>query len=145
MVCANGEKINANSTQNRDLWIALKGGGNNFGIVTNLRVRTFQNSKLWAGYLYHPMSVGPHLMQVFYNFGEQVNRDPYGNALVAMGYDAKLRVTGIASIIQYTKAEKNPEVLKGFLDAKRFWSTIKFKTHGDATKEVNAHSPAGRR
>ncbi|KAL9057835.1 MAG: hypothetical protein Q9162_002065 [Coniocarpon cinnabarinum] len=145
VVRADGEKINASNTENRDLWVALKGGGNNFGVVTKLTIRTFTNSKLWAGYLYHPVSVGPRLMQVFYDFGEEVNRDPYANALLALGYDAKMRVTGIASIIQYTKAESNPKVLKGFMDTKRFWSTVKFQTHGNATKEVNAHSPAGRR
>ncbi|RYC55514.1 hypothetical protein CHU98_g10691 [Xylaria longipes] len=34
VVLANGTIINANQTANSDLWQALKGGGNNFGIVT---------------------------------------------------------------------------------------------------------------
>ncbi|RYP60823.1 hypothetical protein DL771_010355 [Monosporascus sp. 5C6A] len=34
VVLANGTIVNANRTTNADLWRALKGGGNNFGIVT---------------------------------------------------------------------------------------------------------------
>ncbi|RYO79221.1 hypothetical protein DL762_008269 [Monosporascus cannonballus] len=34
VVLANGTIVNANQTTNADLWRALKGGGNNFGIVT---------------------------------------------------------------------------------------------------------------
>ncbi|PQE14459.1 oxidoreductase FAD-binding protein [Rutstroemia sp. NJR-2017a BBW] len=36
VVLANGEIINANANENSDLWTALKGGSNNFGIVTRM-------------------------------------------------------------------------------------------------------------
>ncbi|KAI0518000.1 FAD-binding domain-containing protein [Xylaria bambusicola] len=42
VVLANGTIINANRTVNADLWQALKGGGNNFGIVTRFDMEAVQ-------------------------------------------------------------------------------------------------------
>ena len=145
VVLANGDIKIANDSTNRDLCIALRGGGNNFGIVTKFTARTFPNTKIWAGYLFHPLSVAPKLIEALHHFCEEQNTDEYGNAILALAYDAGMGVTAAASIIQYTKAEKRPTILQPFLDVRRFWSTAKFKTLSDATKEVNAKSPAGRR
>ncbi|KAF4457080.1 hypothetical protein F53441_868 [Fusarium austroafricanum] len=40
VVLANGTLINANKDQNPDLFLALKGGGNNFGVVTRFDLQT---------------------------------------------------------------------------------------------------------
>lgn len=49
VVLANGELAIANETSNTDLFWALKGGGSNFGIVTNFKLRTVPSSKVLAG------------------------------------------------------------------------------------------------
>lgn len=90
------------------------------------------------------MSVAPELIEALHHFCVEQNLDRYGNAILALAYDAGMEVTPAASIIQYTKAEKRPRILQPFLNVRRFWSTVKFKTLSDATKEVNAKSPAGR-
>ncbi|KAF9877500.1 FAD binding domain-containing protein [Colletotrichum karsti] len=41
VVLASGDVINANATVNSDLYRALKGGGNNFGVVTRFDIETF--------------------------------------------------------------------------------------------------------
>ncbi|KAH6693586.1 FAD binding domain-containing protein [Plectosphaerella plurivora] len=46
VVLGNGTIINANSSSNSDLWRALKGGGNNFGIVTRFDVEALPTRKL---------------------------------------------------------------------------------------------------
>lgn len=40
VVLANGTVVNANAKENTDLFAALKGGGNNFGIVTAYTLQT---------------------------------------------------------------------------------------------------------
>lgn len=41
VVLASGEVVTASKTKNSDLYKALKGGGNNFGIVTTYRMKVF--------------------------------------------------------------------------------------------------------
>jgi len=45
VVLTNGTIINANEKRNRDLWLALKGGGSNFGIVTRYDMEALPNEK----------------------------------------------------------------------------------------------------
>lgn len=45
----NSTIVNASETVNPDLYFALRGGGNNFGIVTNFRSRLVSQGKLLSG------------------------------------------------------------------------------------------------
>lgn len=50
VVLASGHIVNANAETNTDIWIALKGRGNNFGIVTRFHLRVFEFKKqMWGG------------------------------------------------------------------------------------------------
>ncbi|KAL4888261.1 hypothetical protein BDV59DRAFT_211229 [Aspergillus ambiguus] len=49
VVLADGSIINANDQANADLFRALKGGGNNFGIVTRFDIVTFPSNNIWDG------------------------------------------------------------------------------------------------
>lgn len=54
IVLASGKIVNANRRDNPDLWIALRGGSNNFGIVTRFDIRTFDHPyPLWGGSVYY--------------------------------------------------------------------------------------------
>lgn len=49
VVLANGSVVYASASSNRDLWLALKGGSNNFGIVTRFDLATFPQGLMWGG------------------------------------------------------------------------------------------------
>lgn len=53
LVLPNGTitSINSNDT---DLWFALRGGMNNFGIMTKFVLKSFPQSKIWGGIILHP-------------------------------------------------------------------------------------------
>lgn len=51
VVLANGDIINANAKANNDLWVALKGGLNNIGIVVRFDLGVFEQAKIWGGYV----------------------------------------------------------------------------------------------
>ncbi|KAH9995153.1 FAD-binding domain-containing protein [Xylariaceae sp. FL0662B] len=53
VVVASGEIINANAQENSDLWVALRGGGNNFGIVTRFDFRTFKQGPMYEGTVWY--------------------------------------------------------------------------------------------
>ncbi|KAM0517594.1 hypothetical protein ACHAPW_007971 [Verticillium nonalfalfae] len=57
VVTTGGKIINANKDENEDLWWALKGGSNNFGIVTRLDMSTFPVANgVWGGIIMHNWS-----------------------------------------------------------------------------------------
>lgn len=49
LVTASGHAINVSPTSYADLYWALRGGGNNFGIVTNFKLAAFPLGKMWGG------------------------------------------------------------------------------------------------
>ncbi|KAK6079405.1 FAD binding domain-containing protein [Seiridium cupressi] len=52
LVLGSGEVVNANVNENADLWKALRGGGNNFGVITRYDMRTFKQG--WGFILLQP-------------------------------------------------------------------------------------------
>lgn len=53
IVVASGEIIQANAQENADLWVSLRGGGNNFGIVTRFDLRTFAQGPMYGGMVFY--------------------------------------------------------------------------------------------
>lgn len=49
VVLADGSIVNANEETNSDLFRVLKGGGNNFGIVTRFDMTTLPFKSIWDG------------------------------------------------------------------------------------------------
>lgn len=56
VVLASGQIINANQTSNPDLFTALKGGSNNFGVVTRFDLMSFPRDNFWGGTILYPSS-----------------------------------------------------------------------------------------
>ena len=65
LVVANGSIIEAKPGKNEDLLIALRGGANNFGVITRIELKTFEQGLFWLGTLYHPTSTIDNLVQEF--------------------------------------------------------------------------------
>ncbi|KAI1878225.1 uncharacterized protein JN550_000407 [Neoarthrinium moseri] len=53
VVLASEDIVHANAKDNPDLWASLKGGSNNFGIVTRYDMETFPQGPMWGGYVYY--------------------------------------------------------------------------------------------
>lgn len=49
VVLADGSVVNANKNVNPDLFWALKGGSNNFGVITRYDVRVYDAKTMWGG------------------------------------------------------------------------------------------------
>lgn len=54
VVLADGSIVTASADDNPDLFKVLKGGGNNFGIVTSFTVQAYEQGEVWGGMLYIP-------------------------------------------------------------------------------------------
>lgn len=64
VVTASGDILQANTHENADLWKALKGGGNNFGVVTRFDLRTYPQGPFWSGIVFYLASEANYPGQV---------------------------------------------------------------------------------
>ncbi|KAJ4368371.1 hypothetical protein N0V83_006728 [Neocucurbitaria cava] len=90
VVLASGEIVNANKTTNPDLFTALKGGSNNFGIVTKIDLPTFPLGKLWGGMTVHPGTSYPDAARALKNYVTSPTPDPDAHLLLSMGWAAMM-------------------------------------------------------
>lgn len=47
VVLPSGNIVNATQSSHSDLWLALRGGSNNFGVVTAFESTAFEQGKFW--------------------------------------------------------------------------------------------------
>jgi hypothetical protein len=113
VVLASGNIVNANAKENEDLWTALRGGTNNFGIVTRFDMATFQQGRMWGGGVYYDVSKFPGQLQALSNFLTDAD-DEFGHLLISIGYAGALGGVLAKSTVYYTKNEPNPPSLRPF-------------------------------
>jgi FAD/FMN-containing dehydrogenase len=68
LVTASGLAIDVSSTSHSDLYWALRGGGNNFGIVTNFKLDAFPLGQMWGGMRVYVESSFPDVLDAIHQF-----------------------------------------------------------------------------
>lgn len=113
VVLANGSVVSASEQENPDLLWALRGGGNNFGIVTRVDVQTFEQGPYWGGNLYHTPSFWAEEASQFDIINSADSYDEYAHLTLTWGYSATAGHM-ISNQVQYTRspAVENPAVFQ---------------------------------
>ncbi|KAL8901261.1 MAG: hypothetical protein Q9207_005293 [Kuettlingeria erythrocarpa] len=70
VVLADGSIVTASASSNPGLWRALKGGSNNFGVVTSFVARSFPSTNIWSGFLYMTGSKANQVIDAFHEFSK---------------------------------------------------------------------------
>ncbi|RHZ58922.1 FAD-binding oxidoreductase [Aspergillus thermomutatus] len=113
VVLANGRIVNATKDNDHDLWLALKGGSSNFGIVTNFVFRTFPLGEIWGGDIYYPVSTLDKQLEAFYRF----TSDPHYDVRAGFIHNfAFTPATGplLMNQFAYASPEENPATFRQF-------------------------------
>lgn len=151
IVLADGTIATASETTNSDLWRALKGGSNNFGIVTSFTARSFPTGSIWGGFFYMFSSKAEQITQAFYDFTEAGPRDVdlydefAAGPIVSFAFVQQLGLEFIGSILVYNKPEKWPKCFDGFKSIGRFWNTAKVQSVSHFGQEMAGLSPLQKR
>ncbi|KAK6583768.1 hypothetical protein PZA11_003498 [Diplocarpon coronariae] len=82
VVLSNGTIVNANTDSNPDLFWALKGGGNQFGIVTRFTVNTVSIGQVWGGVRTYSRAATAQLLTATQDFTENFH-DPKAAIIVS--------------------------------------------------------------
>ncbi|KAH7395381.1 FAD binding domain-containing protein [Phaeosphaeria sp. MPI-PUGE-AT-0046c] len=115
---ASGEIVNANATSRSDLFTALKGGQNNFGIVTRFDLKAYPATNIWGGRIVYAPSAAGDLLTAFTNFMTAATLDPYIAGWVTIRYNHSTALYNPVAIMWYTKPTLKPGGLKEITEVK---------------------------
>jgi hypothetical protein len=143
-VLADGRLVNVTQTQYPDLWLALKGGSNNFAVVTRFFIRTFSQGDIWAGNIYYDIATAPQHLKAFNEFDLSTSYDEYAIVIVSFGYAAA--GSAVVSTLQHLKPEANPPSLAPFTAIQpQFINTMGIKNYAAVANEQAAFNTLGLR
>ncbi|KAI9711453.1 MAG: hypothetical protein M1828_001911 [Chrysothrix sp. TS-e1954] len=120
LVTAAGNVLQVNGTSNPRLYKALKGGNNNFGIVTRFDAKTFPQGNLWAGQVVYPNTTRTQQLEALYYFTETTgaNLNPSGDAQIIFAYVTTATEKFYANFYSYTLPDPYPAQFKNFTNIK---------------------------
>ena len=116
VVLANHSIVNVNATSLPDLFWAIKGGANNFGIVTRFDCQTFPVTNVYGGLVAYDTPSMPKYVEAIANFVAPGggSEDPDAAIIPSIAITpATKSVTGLAVVFHHG-ADPNPKSLQDF-------------------------------
>ncbi|EQL32979.1 hypothetical protein, variant 2 [Blastomyces dermatitidis ATCC 26199] len=145
VVVADGRILNANPESHPDLYWALRGGGNNFGIVTRFDLAAYPAGDLWAGSRIYLADDNTRrlLLDAVVKFAKDWPSDPKAALICNFAYAQGMFVAAIN--IEYTEAVENPPIFSSFEAIPPMIDTLGIKSLSDVTLEFKESNPDGLR
>lgn len=140
---ANASIVEVNQQSFPDLYFALRGGGNNFGIVTRFDLETFPQGQMWGGMTAYPITANASLLSALENFAVSASSDPDAALIVAFAYAEGQYVA--TTDIEYAKPVIAPPIFQEFIDIESIESTLQITTLSNLTEELKTVNPSGLR
>ena len=123
IVLGSGELTEATPDKNQDLFQALQGGSNNFGIVAQFDLKTVNVADVSGGYVVYNISEVPKALQAFHDFNAADPYDEYASTTQTVAYIESTGLVGMNDFA-YAKPILHPQAFDG-------WDTIEDKTEID--------------
>ncbi|KAK1851925.1 FAD binding domain-containing protein [Colletotrichum chrysophilum] len=131
VVLADGSIVQANDQEHSDLFRVLKGGGNNFGIVTGFDMVTFPSKDIWDAELVHAKESAPEVVHALTDFVGNLEAHPDAHVLAMWMYLPKADDHFIENLLMSLDGEQEAKSLSKFLAIP---GQVKSKTTTIATK-----------
>ncbi|KLJ09266.1 hypothetical protein EMPG_15292 [Blastomyces silverae] len=145
VVVADGRILNVNPKSHPDLYWALRGGGNNFGIVTRFDLAAYPAGDLWAGSRIHLADDNTRklLLDAVVKFANDWPSDPKAALICNFAYAQGMFVAAIN--IEYTEPVEHPPIFSSFEAIPPMIDTVAIKSQSDVTLEFKESNPNGLR
>ncbi|KAF1949859.1 FAD-binding domain-containing protein [Byssothecium circinans] len=134
VVLSNFRVVNASRTVNPDLFRALKGGGNNFGIITKFELKTTMPRNIWYRNVVYSNSNPRAVFEALVKVQENMEADDKA------GIQMTCSPAGFTVAFVYGEHTNDPEVFAPFRSLNSTAVTIP-PTNGTALGFINALSP----
>ncbi|KAI9642168.1 hypothetical protein NHQ30_008970 [Ciborinia camelliae] len=136
VVLASGKVVTANANQNSDLWLALKGGSNNLGVVTRIDFYAFQQGSLWGGNILYPASTADQQINALADFSSNATYDEYSSLITSFAFQPSYGPVVVNNIV-YTKPVVNPPVYQPFTAIQpQYSNTMRVTSLSDIASET---------
>lgn len=148
VVLANGSVVNANVHENADLWAALKGGSNNFGIVTSFDFSTFPQGEMYGGDVVYTADLFPEQLKALGDYAADPNSDQDIHLIISIAYASMFGATVCKNSAYAINAGLNSASIKPFTPVQAPFETY-CTLRNDSVKgfadEQTKGSPPGQR
>ncbi|KAJ4346218.1 hypothetical protein N0V95_005584 [Ascochyta clinopodiicola] len=143
LVTATGRLIKVTQKSYPDLYWALRGGGNNFGIVTKFQLHAFPIGNMWGGSKLVASADYEKALDATYKFGATgAANDTKGSQIISFGYQ-----TGYGKLAQafftYAEPNENPAMFNDWKNISVVQDTTGIHTLAELTNLLSQGIPDG--
>ncbi|KAG6872962.1 hypothetical protein C0995_004716 [Termitomyces sp. Mi166 len=142
LVKPNGDIVNVTESSDPDLFFGLKGGGNNFGIVTRFTLKTFPQDQIWAGSITYTFDRIPDVATAIVNFSSTVT-DP--KAAIIATYNFLLGQPGILLLVFYDGPEPPATIFDDFLTVPHLTNDVSTRDFASFVEGIPSNATSGQR
>jgi FAD/FMN-containing dehydrogenase len=136
VVLADGSIVTADEDNHPDLFRALKGGSNNFGIVTNFKMSTIKNDRVWGGMRFHASEKQAELIDALYSFIDNIPQHPESYLCVFFTYSPAVKDIALGTLLCQVDGVENAPAYEKLLQLPDTMNTCKMTSIYALTTEV---------
>ncbi|KAF9225427.1 FAD-binding domain-containing protein [Gyrodon lividus] len=114
LVSPDGTVRNVTEKSDLELFFGLRGGFNNFGIVTRFTLRTFPQTQVWGGFISYTPDHVEEVNQATANFAANTT-DPKAALMITYDYFASRKSLAPSALVFYNAPTPPPGVFDEFL------------------------------
>lgn len=139
---ANGDIVNVNEHDNSDLWVAMRGGSGNFGLITRFDMTAIKfadpsKPNIFGGLVGYDLSKGKEVVDAYVDFAENVQKDPDTSAVIWWHYTREAGEMSLTACLDNAVNKVTPPAMDKFLAIEGIVSnTLRSATLGNITREL---------
>ncbi|KAI5918062.1 hypothetical protein F4810DRAFT_715851 [Camillea tinctor] len=127
-VLADGSIVIADQDTHSDLFRALKGGGNNFGVVTKFTMSTIVCERIWGGVATSSKEYVSDAIQLASDFTESLSSHPNSSLIVLIGYIPDMKDIAVVTGVMETRGMEKVPIFNEWEKLPKITNTAKPKT-----------------